>query len=760
MKDTNKKDLTNFFENLYHACQDEDAYIEVVINYTKSKYFKLDALSEAIEFSIEEAKKGKEIHFGPSIRKRDLNKKRSSEDNVHSSAALFVDIDAPDKTAPAEEQKAESKKLLDKFLLELKKYDLEPTYIIESGHGFHVYFVFNTAIKQPSKNWNQMQGAMINFAKSDKLVQNSVWLLRVPGTINYKDRKNPLQVRIISSSDKKYSESDFKQLVEDHGSNKKVQHAAKESEIKPLGFMPPCISKLLDPENKPPLGHRHQVRQVLSTYAFNEGWPIEDTIQKVMHTTDDPKKAAADVRNIYKALKSDPKKYSVGCGEGSHLRNLVDDGITVCDKDNCQFGKLKNNKKKDKEKRYSASLPGLVDLVLDNNKVKYLIKENGSLHVKDKHELPDCILMPPQAAKIPWQIARANEVLKHFNDDNDQQLYRDLVEYHRSISELPDNNHYKFLACWVMHTYMYDRFPYSPIIWFYAIPARGKSRTAKGIIYASFRGVILTTIREAHLIRLATDHRATLFFDIMDLQRKIERSGAEDILLARFESGAKVPRVLHPEKGAFNDTKYYEIYGPTIMATNETIHEILETRSIQIVMPETSRIFPDDVKESNGLPFRERLVAFRARWLDHQLPIVEKPVIGRLGDILKPIRQIINMVSQDESWFLEFTKKVEESRKKDALDSKEAKVVNAIKECEYKIDHGHLLNKDILDVINEDRPEQYHMSPQGLGRITKRLGFKKYNSGEARGIEVDQRLLYRLCQRYGIYINDGEIIVK
>jgi hypothetical protein len=310
-----------------------------------------------------------------------------------------------------------------------------------------------------------------------------------------------------------------------------------------------------------------------------------------------------------------------------------------------------------------------------------------------------------------------------------------------------------------MHTYLYDRFPYSPIIWFYAIPSRGKSRTAKGMIYAAYRGVILTSIREAHVIRLATNYRATLFFDIMDLWKKVERSGTEDIMLARFESGAKVLRVLRPDKGAFDDTTYYEIYGPTIMATNETIHEILETRSIQIVMPETSRMFDEDVKESNGLPFRERLVAFRARWMDRQLPAVDKPAIGRLGDILKPIRQIINMVGQDESWFLEFTKKVEESRKKDALDSKDAQVVNAIYECYDKINYGHLLNQEILDVINKDRPEQFHISPQGLGRVTKRLGFKKYNSGEARGIEVDRGLLYRLCQRYGIYINDGEITV-
>ena len=178
-----------------------------------------------------------------------------------------------------------------------------------------------------------------------------------------------------------------------------------------------------------------------------------------------------------------------------------------------------------------------------------------------------------------------------------------------------------------------------------------------------------------------------------------------------------------------------------------------------LVEKHAGEVADEDVKEANGLPFRERLVAFRARWMDRKLPFVEKPVVGRLGDILKPIRQIINMVGQDESWFLEFTKKVEESRKKDALDSKEAKVINAIVECEYKINYGRLSNQDILDVINENRPDHFHMSPQGLGRITKRLGFKKYNNGDARGIEVDQGLLYRLCQRYGIYMNDGEITV-
>jgi hypothetical protein len=273
--------------------------------------------------------------------------------------------------------------------------------------------------------------------------------------------------------------------------------------------------------------------------------------------------------------------------------------------------------------------------------------------------------------------------------------------------------------------------------------------------YVSWRGVILTTVNEPHIIRLATHHRATLFFDIMDLWKKVERGNADDIMLHRFERGGKVPRILAPEKGPFKDTTWYDICGPTIIATNKTIHEILETRSIQIVMPETTRIFENDVKELDALPFRERLVAFRARWFDRQLPTVTKPVVGRLGDILKPIRQIVNLVGHDESWFLGFAKQVDELRRKDGLDSDDAKVINAIVQSIDLVDNGHLLHKFILNEINCDRPDRYHMSPHRLGRITKRLGFEKYNSGDARGIYINADLLNRLCQRYGIRQSDG-----
>ncbi|NQV02231.1 MAG: hypothetical protein HQ542_06280, partial [Bacteroidia bacterium] len=312
-------------------------------------------------------------------------------------------------------------------------------------------------------------------------------------------------------------------------------------------------------------------------------------------------------------------------------------------------------------------------------------------------------MVPPPKESIIRALPKGSEVIRHYANDTDTQLYGDLIEYHRGISELPSESHYQYFAVWDMHTYLVHMFEYSPMNWLFAIPERGKSRTGKGCIYAAFRGVHLININEPHIIRLATDHKATLFFDLMDLWKKVVKLGSEDLILCRFEKGVKMPKVLYPEKGAFADTVYFNIYGATIIATNETVNPILETRTVQAIMPEASRDFPEDVKPEHGLPFRERLVAFRARWMDQQIPDAEKPVKGRLGDMLRPIRRVVNLVCSDETWFLDFAENLEIMRKKAASDTIEAQVVSAILQAEHCVKNGHLLHDDYRGILNMDR---------------------------------------------------------
>ena len=252
---------------------------------------------------------------------------------------------------------------------------------------------------------------------------------------------------------------------------------------------------------------------------------------------------------------------------------------------------------------------------------------------------------------------------------------------------MPVEEYYHLLATWDFHTYLLEEVECSPYIWLFAIPERGKSRTGKGVLHVSYRGIHVESLRDAYLIRVANDYRATIFFDVKELWKQAVRAGAEDVLLHRFEKGAVVPRVLYPEKGAYKDIKYFKIFGATIVGTNEPINDILETRSMMVSMPETEKSFDELITEESGLPFRERLVAFRARHIGKSLPKITKPVAGRLGDIMRPLLQMVHLVKpENEDMFLEFIKGIERDRKLQKSESLEAKLLMAIKNLEFEVE--------------------------------------------------------------------------
>jgi len=754
-----KKNIYTFLNTICGFDKLGDGFLEFVSDYTTSKYFSDKLVDDAIEYATKMSKAGHEMHFGPAVRKQDLDSRRSDRHNVSWIKCLWVDVDSPNKTLSSEEKLKATEVLKNNFISALKSYDIEPSFIVCSGHGYHIYFVLRR-VHLNSLEWTPIETALITLAKGDQQAKDVTRLLRVPGTMNWKEKNHPKPVEIIFESDRIYDEKDFTQIVKDHGPKPIAKITS--TETKPLGFIPPCINHLLDINTKVELGYRHQVRLVVATFGYHEGWTADDVIDKTKHLTDDQIKAADEINAVYKSLQQDSNKYNVGCGEGSNLKALVDAGITICDKDKCQFCKppVQTTPKDNDEIEVmkSADFPGLVDLVLDDKEnIAFLVKDNNHLIIKYEHELDGKKLIPPPKNKVLWLIPKATAVQQHYINDTDVTLFKDLVSFFKTISELPDENHYMFVAAYVMHTYLVDRFEYSPMVWFYAIPSRGKTRTGKAMTYVSYHGVHIISIKEAHLIRLAQNLRATLFVDLSDLQQKMENNGVEDVFLNRYEKGAQIARVLSPDRGPFDDTTYFNVYGATVVATNETVNDILATRTIQIIMPESQRNFNDDVKKIDGLPFRERLDGFRTRWMDKDLPVVDKPCNGRLGDILRSIRQIISIVSTDETWFLNFVASVEQQRKLSGADGLDAQVVNAIKDSMNSMSQGHILHENILRNLNVNKSEKEKISPHKLGKITSRLGFEKYTSGQQRGIYWNSDLVKRLCERYGIEFVDNTI---
>jgi len=409
--------------------------------------------------------------------------------------------------------------------------------------------------------------------------------------------------------------------------------------------------------------------------------------------------------------------------------------------------------------RYIADFEGLVDVVDHEGSTAFLVSTDNELHVLDEVEIDGVTYLPPPKESIPWLLPRSVEVLKYnefretiSDQDYNAALFDDLLKYCMSISELPSQAHHILQATWLFHTYLLNSFQYSPIIYFFAVPERGKSRTGKGMIHVAYRGIHVESIRDAYIIRVAKYFNASLFFDTKDIWKKAEKQGTEDMLLMRFEKGATVARVNHPELGAHKDIEYYTIFGPTIIATNVAVHEILETRSIMINMPDSDRVFETDVTQEMGLALKERLLAFRARYMKSNLPDTQKPSQRRLGDILKPLYQVILLVRPErEAEFLDLVKLIEEQRKMDKYESVEAQLLSVIAGLEKRVENGILSNKIITDVFNETRADHCKLTAHRIARKSQALGFQRATTRSGSSAIVwDEHKINRLMESYGV----------
>lgn len=413
---------------------------------------------------------------------------------------------------------------------------------------------------------------------------------------------------------------------------------------------------------------------------------------------------------------------------------------------------------------YNASFNGLCDIVLDEKEIRYLTFKDGVL---DSIEVDGIMLQPPPAKSLPPQlkIPRLEKVLEYAQNHGDAgetgdtgvctgctQLFYALVSYHEEISDLPDPNLYKLIALWDFHTYAMEKADYSPIIYFYSVAERGKSRTLKGMTYVAYRGIRKGDIRDSQLIRDCTNLCATLAFDMTDFWEKVKQSGSQDVILNRYESGTTVSRVNRPEKGAFRDTDYYDVFGPTVLATNEIINEIADTRSIPITMLKADRDFDNIVTPESGLDLKEQLTAWRYVHLNDTFPKVNKMAKSRLGDITRPLYQILMKVAPKEEQNLkDLINKIEKSKLTDMSNSINAEILQAWNSISYQINDNVIPCKAVTDSFNEGKEDRERFASRRVGSILKSLGFYACStSNHTLGFIYEEERTVKLLKEYGV----------
>ncbi|MCX6791878.1 MAG: hypothetical protein NT149_02470 [Candidatus Gottesmanbacteria bacterium] len=401
----------------------------------------------------------------------------------------------------------------------------------------------------------------------------------------------------------------------------------------------------------------------------------------------------------------------------------------------------------------ALDVEGVCDVLDDGEKLVYLTNEGKTV---DSIVIGNVTYTPPVKSESPYLFSDKDTVLKLISapsDPSDADLYVHLLEYHRRISDLPNELYYDLLVLWDFHTHIIDKLHFSPILYLFAVKERGKSRTGKGCLYVSRRGVFTETVREPDIIRWGNDHKAALGFDVKNFPKKIERANCDDLILARYERGSSSSRTLWPERGPFRDTKSFKLFGPTIVMTNRPVDDIIESRAISIDMKPSARVFNDPVLPEDALDLKAKLTGFRFRHKDTKLKKIDKPLPGRLGDIMSPLHQIVHTFFPEKTdTFNSLLTLISQKKQDEATDSFEAQVVEAVIASEPQVSDGFLAVEIVTNAFNEGKNDpRFVVRKDIIGRILKGLGFtSKRSTGGKSVIYYDPELIKSIATQYGL----------
>jgi putative DNA primase/helicase len=199
---TNEATMRQFLTNLWGADQDGNLPGVGIVAGLQGKGFR-HYYAETIDAAIKQAKRlnaeGADAYFAMSLFKTKENRKG---ENANGACSFWMDIDCGDAKAAANKgylTQGDAAAALKGFC---KAVGLpKPTFIVSSGYGLHIYWVFNEVI--PASKWRDAGHKLKRLTEQHSLLADPsrtadiASVLRVPGTTNFKDRNNPKPVEIV-----------------------------------------------------------------------------------------------------------------------------------------------------------------------------------------------------------------------------------------------------------------------------------------------------------------------------------------------------------------------------------------------------------------------------------------------------------------------------------------------------------------------------------------------------------------------------------
>lgn len=204
--------ITNFLKTLWPVTKENSQIVVSYIgsdNKLKSAHIPFSRIEEAAEIAHQWSDKKRNVYFGTCSRVEGLEPySRGSMNDLNGIPGLWLDLDirplVQGKGYPTSEAGAVE-------LLEL--FGLDPTLLVDSGSGFHVWWLFKEPLWFQPGVFNKLRELSENFQDKFRSLAKSkgyyidktsdlTRVLRLPGTINYKYSK---EVKLVVDDGPRYT---------------------------------------------------------------------------------------------------------------------------------------------------------------------------------------------------------------------------------------------------------------------------------------------------------------------------------------------------------------------------------------------------------------------------------------------------------------------------------------------------------------------------------------------------------------------------
>jgi len=173
-------------------------------------------------------------------------------------------------------------------------------------------------------------------------------------------------------------------------------------------------------------------------------------------------------------------------------------------------------------------------------------------------------------------------------------------------------------------------------------------------------------------------------------------------------------------------------------------------------MPFRPGNYKDPTKDI-GLELKERLVAWRAKYLYATLPDIEpfNGVSGRLWDITKPLFQVGILANPEGNYLLrEAILSVAGERSETKKETTEGHIIGVIKDISAEkgleeLPDWQIRTSDILLKFNEGRPIDKYVSSQWIGKKLKSLSLRHRTVNGRSEILLESKEYWSLMEQYG-----------